>query len=368
MRNPRHIEASRSRGDAAQGWSCDALRTRSAMADLAAHLRSELQLTVHAHDELACVDAGLREFARRLAWQAAAAFSKRMPHGSFSPSNVALSGAYLDCGLTSFIPNYLRHGWLVWSDPWDEVKAPLSLLITLRRQVDKYHPGCGGNCVVSAEDLVDVYQNALNERLGIEFARMAGLTEDLVEACPSSLLDSWRGVMLEIARRGAGDRHVPFSGCMADGGRTPAASPRRYRLNAALARLWDAGAPHCQDAALAPVVPDAALRTRLVRGAADVRAVVAAGDPAAAHATNVYLARQALRKNESLEILHRDAFARQCMVELEDAEDLAGKLQSMLKRHIAQASHVLDDLDPELPGPTGREQIAALAARQRPAI
>lgn len=366
MRNARHAEAGRPCGDA-PGWTQDALRTRQAMAGLAAYLHAELQLTEPAHDELACLDAGLRELARRLAWQAAAAFSKRMPHGSFSASNVALGGAYLDCGLVSFIPDYRRHGWLAWSDPWEELNAPLPTLVTLRKQLDKYHPACAGSSVITAQDLASVYQDALNGRLRIEFARMAGLTEDLAAACPPLLLDRLLGAMLEIARRGAGDRHVPFSGCMADGGPTPAAPPSPYRLNAALAALWVSNAPHDQDAGLAPVLPDADLRARLVRGAADVRAALAAQDPAAAlGAMTAYFARQALRKNGQLESLHREAFARQCASELAGTDDLADRLQSMLDRHVAQACYVLDDLDPELPGATGRAQIVVLAAKPQP--
>lgn len=363
MRNVRHAEGGRPCGDSAPGWTHDALRTREAMAELAGYLHAEMQLTECVHDKFACLDAGLRELARRLAWQAAAAFSKRLPHGSISASNVALSGAYLDCGLVSFIPDYLRHGRLAWSDPWEELNAPVPMLMALRKQMDKYHPACAGSSVIDAQDLASVYQAALNVRLRIEFARMAGLTEDLTAACPAHLLENWLGAMLEIARRGAGDRHVPFSGCMADGSQTPATPSSTYRLSAALAALWGANPPHNQHASMESVVPDADLRARLIRAASDVRAALAGQDPGAARAMTTYFARQASRKNRSLEKLHREAFASRCASELAGADDLATALRSTLDQHIADASYVLDDLDPELAGETGQAQISALMTK-----
>jgi hypothetical protein len=361
MRNLHHADALRPSADPFRGWTRDAVRTRSAMSTLAAHLHAELQLTSHPRDEIACLNAGLLELARRFAWQAAAAFAKRMPHGSISPSNLSLSGAYLDCGLTSFIPSYLRHGWMSWYDPWEELNAALPVLVTLRQQLAKYHPDCDGSHVVGAEDLAAAYQQEVNARLRIEFARMAGLTEDLAAACTLSLLDSWTGVMLEIAMRGAGDRHVPFTGCMADGGKTPAGTRRSYQLNVALSSLWSADSLEKQDAALAPVVPDLVLRNRLLRGADGIRAALSGGDSVFSNAVTRYLARQAARKNSSLENLHRETFARQCRLELDDGYDLKHKLQSLLQRHVAEARYVLDDLDPDLPGITGRKQIASLA-------
>jgi len=105
------------------------------------------------------------------------------------------------------------------------------------------------------------------------------------------------------------------------------------------------------------------LRNQLVEGANEVRTALGGGDRKREVAITAYFARQAQRKNGSLMSLHRETFPRE-RSDFEDSQDLVVRLPPILQRQIARGLRVLGDLDAELPGASGCEQVAAVAAQQ----
>ncbi|HWW70112.1 MAG TPA: hypothetical protein VN089_09240 [Duganella sp.] len=362
MRNLLHPDGLRAAGDDLPGLTADTWRTAQAMTCLAPNFKKSLALPADENDEAALLDAGLRELARRLAWQCAAGFAKRLPHGTLSCSNIALNGAYLDFGVSNFNPSYRRLCWAHGQEPWTESLWPIKTLLALRQQMEKYWPPVRGRGVVGCDDLSSEYGNHLQQRLAIEMAKMAGLTEDMAVACPSDLLSAWLKAMRNIWVRGAHERFVTDTGHRADG--KPVPPPRRvgcYDLNAILAAAGPCADAECMDRTLTPLLDDPALRRAFVQAAIQVRAWLRAQAPDAAGGTlDAYLGRQARRKNAVLPALQREKSAGLDLLkpfrQLESSGD-TDAIGSTIDQTLAKARHVLADLDPELPGDTGMAQL-----------
>lgn len=363
MRNVLHPSGRLPMGPAAKGWSVDAVRTKQALTLLAANLKQTLALQTPDSDEIATLDAGLREVVRRFAWQCAAGFAKRLPHGTLGCSNIALSGAYLDFGLSNFVPAYRRLRWALGQDPWTEAQLPLNTLLTLRQQLGKYHLGPARAVgVISGEAMAADYGRVLQERLAIEMARMAGLTEDMAVACPPELLGKWFRAMRSIWMRGADEQFVSFSGHMSDGQPTPAPRKRRqYDLNAVLTAAGPHSEPLAMDEALQPHLDDPALRQGFVTAAAEVRAWLQSWTGSPQQALDAYLGRQAARKNAELDLLRRDENASLSELRRLEVEGLTQHVGAAIDAALGQARHGLADLCPASPGNSGLEQLQALA-------
>ncbi|MFG6428692.1 hypothetical protein [Roseateles sp. LYH14W] len=359
MRNLLHPAGRLPAGPAAPGWTVDALRTRLAQASLAGHLRHLLSLDVLAEDEIALLDQGFRELARRHAWQCAASFAKRLPHGTLGCSNIALDGAFLDFGIANHVPAYRRLCWAMNQEPWTEAQFPLSTLASLRQQLDKYRPGVRGAAIVGVEEMAALYGQALQARLGIEMARMAGLTEDMALACPPELLARWLKVMQAIWMRGAGERFSQNPGSI-NGRPAPAPRQGRYDLNAVLAAAGPHGKPEAMDAALRPWLDDTALRQHFVLAATAVRAWLQSWVGSPSSGLDAYLGRQAARKNATMPLLQRDANCSLSAIRQLEMDGDVARVGGAIEAALLQARQTLSDLCPALPGETGRAQVQAL--------
>lgn len=365
MRNLLNPDGLRAAGPEAPGLTADAWRTTQALALLASNFQASLGLPGGEHDEAALLDAGFRELARRLAWQCAAGFAKRLPHGTLSCSNMALNGAYLDFGVSSFTPAYRRLCWAHGQEPWTESLWPARTLLALRQQLDKYRPEVRDRGVIGGGELADEYGKHLQQRLAIEMAKMAGLTEDMAAACPADLLAPWLKAMRAIWTRGAHERFVTDAGRLADG--RPAPPPRRtgsFDLNAILAAAGPCADADSMDRTLVPLLNDAALRREFVGASVRVRAWLGARTGVAAGpALAAYLGRQARRKNATLPALQREKRAGLDLLttfrQLEIQGDI-GAIGPAIDRALGEARHVLADLDPALPGDTGIAQWLAV--------
>jgi hypothetical protein len=361
MRNLLNPAGLRPAGDDVPGLTADTWRTAQATACLATNLKKSLELSISGKDEAAVLDAGLRELARRLAWQCAAGFAKRLPHGTLSCSNIALNGAYLDFGVSNFCPSYRRLCWAHGQDPWTESIWPIKTLLSLREQLDKYRPAMRNSGVISCEDLTTEYGRHLQTRLAVEMVKMAGLTEDLASACPPKLLEDWLKVMRNIWTRGARERFVTDTGHFADGRMRPPRSVGNYDLNAILAVAAPCAAPLGMDRALTPLLDDPALRRDFVHAASEVRAWLRNHvGGAAAMGLDAYLGRQAKRKNAGLPTLQREKSAGFDLLrpfrQLERAGDIFA-IGPAIDKALARARHVLADVDPDSPGATGIAQL-----------
>jgi hypothetical protein len=367
MRNVMHPAGNRAAGPDVPGMTADAWRTAHALAYLAANFKTSLGLPAGENDEAALLDAGLRELTRRLAWQCAAGFAKRLPHGTLSCSNMALNGAYLDFGVSNFLPSYRRLCWAHGQEPWTESLWPLKTLLSLRQQLDKYRPPVRGSGIASHEELGKLYGLQFQQRLAIEMAKMAGLTEDMAAACPAELLQAWLKAMRGVWTRSAHERFVTDAGHMADG--RPAPPPRqagRFDLNAIFAAAGPCGDADGMDRALIPLLDDAALRRDFVKAASAVRTWLRGRvGPEAGSGMDDYLGRQAARKNAILPALQREKFAGFDVLKPFRQMEIDGDTAAIgpaIDRALAQARHVLADLDPALPGDTGAAQIQAMGS------
>ncbi|MFG6417309.1 hypothetical protein ACG02S_25785 [Roseateles sp. DC23W] len=345
------------------GLSRDAARTQTALGLLPIAMRSAMALE-HPHDEgAALVDAGLRDLARRMAWQCAASFAKRFPHGSLTCSNIALGGQYLDFGVSSYVSSYRRRARPpVWQDPWNESKYLARILHSLRLQLAKYRPDLGGTEVISVSDLQGVFYKQLAVRLEIEMAKMAGLTEDLAIQCPEPLRKALFNSMRLIWRRGADEAFVSYTGWNTGHSTTP--PPRaagRYNLNMILAK---AGAENCSfswESALRPLLEDDQLRALFIHDYEAVRRWARSCGVAQPCTVDKFFTTQAARKNAELPELDRGALVKA----LQQLEADGGKdVGQFIDQTVMRAQRAVSDLDPDIIASNGIEQLRVLDSIQ----
>jgi hypothetical protein len=348
-------------GSVAPGWSNDAFRVMQAMDALPAALCGASNQPGVNCDGVAD---GLSEMARRLAWQAAASFAKRLPHGAMTCSNVALNGAYLDFGLSDFIPGYARSATPpFWMDSRLEHTAHIRTLVALADHYSKYRAPTRRDAPLPPERLVEVYQMNFDRRLAIEMLKMTGITEDMALACEDVLLGDFIRVINDIMMRGNGERFVRFSGSMMDGQPTPAPRQRpTYDLSTIFTAMGGTLEPTALDRALAPCLGDEFLRRRLIEVSVAIRKGLASRmgivdrEPLSA-----YLRRQALRKNSDLACLRRNVNSAHDGLRAMEANLDAQGAGATISAVVDHANEILADLDPGLPGGSGPAQIRSLA-------
>ena len=360
IRNMLNQQQRQPQGVMAPGLARDTYRVTQALRQFVAGL--ETCLGVNATDDVSTIDQGLRALTRRLAWQFAASFAKRLPHGSVSCSNISLAGQFLDYGMSHALPTY-RCPTDAEQNPWTESQRPLQTLWVLRQQLDKYFPGLRGMPVVQPDELRHLYWSAYEERLRIEMAKMAGLTEDLAQACPPALLAAWLQAMRGIWLPGGREPLAPRDATEA--WRPMPVDPKRPDLNRVLA----AAAPHddavAMDQAIAPLLADAGSRRRFVDAAVAVRQALKPELGGAAGALSTYLVAQAERKNQVMPQLERDSWFRIGVVaQMLDEDFQPTAVQALMKDAVSRTRHTLADLAPDIPGCTGIEQVQALAPKQ----
>lgn len=359
MRNVLYREQRLPQGAAAPGFTRDAYRVTQALLHLTAGVRGALG--VEAADPVSTLDAGLRELARRLAWQFAASFAKRLPHGSVGCANMSLAGEFMDYGMSLGLPTY-RRPTDAMQDPFTEGQRGLQTLLLLREQLDKYFPGLRGAGVVLTEELAHQYLSTLDQRLAVEMVRMAGLTEDLAQACPPGLLVEWTQAMRGIWLKGAQEPLQPREAGTA--WRPLPVDPRRPDLNRVLAAAAPHGNPEAMERAIAPFLADVGLRQRFVAAAVAVRAALRPLLGSSAGALDAYMGAQACRKNAVLPELERDSWFRIAVVtQMLDADFEPSVVRSLLAGAVGRARHALSDLSPDLPGANGFDQVQAMAQR-----
>jgi Arc/MetJ-type ribon-helix-helix transcriptional regulator len=357
MRNLLNRHQRQPYGAAAPGLTRDTYRLKQALQHFTVGLQASLG--VSATDDVSTIDQGIREFARRLAWQSAASFAKRLPHGSMSCSNISLAGQFMDYGMSRVLPTYGSPTDAL-QDPLTESQRPLHTLSLLRQQLDKYFPGLRGMPVVPPDELRYLYWTAYEQRLSIEMAKMAGLTEDLAQACPKALLTTWMNAMRGIWLAGGREPLAPRDARVVW---SPLPNnPKRPDLN----RLLAAAAPHddaeAMDQAIVPLLADAAMRGRFVNASMAVRRALRPILGSAGGALGAYLAEQAARKNAVLPELERDSWFRIAVTgQMLDEDFQPAAVQALMTRAVSRAHHVLADLSPDMPGQSGIQQIKALA-------
>lgn len=370
LRNVSYLPGQKPAGMSAPGWTLDAHRTRTALSTLAGHFRNLLGMPADHGPETATdpniLDAGLRMIARRYATQCAAAFAKRLSHGSLTCSNLALDGRFIDFGTSSHVPRYERIARSAhWTDFWTEARAPISTVLALRRHLVRYLDLPAGTALIDDTELVHLFDACLTDRLSIEMARMIGFSEDQVTLCPAPDLHRLLRVLHEVWSRGATEAFVTFSGRGVDGGPGPAPkSHGRYDLSAWLTLAADSHGVPDTCSLLAPQVHDRALLERFANAYWDVRRAITEECEAPPEALHAYLVRQAHRKNADLRGLNNAGIIRRLQqIEREDPNGAA----EVIDEALVAARWILPDLDPSLPGRSGTSQVAEMARRIRSA-
>lgn len=356
MRNAFNMEQRTAQGATGPGLSRDAYRVSQALGHFTRGLRASLDLP--GTDDLTTIDTGLRELTRRLAWQFAASFAKRLPHGSVSCSNFSLAGEFIDYGMSRFVPAYRKPADAL-QDPWTESQRAIHTVKLLRQQLDKYHASLRGAKVVSADELEDSFASAMEQRLAVEMAKMAGLTEDLALACPQALLVDWLRAMRSIWHRGGRDPVAPRDPQVSED--PPAANPLRPDLS----QILTASASHTEaegmDRGLQPLLSDEHLRRRFIESSLAVREVLKQVVGGAEQALDLYIKSQATRKNAVLCPLERDSWYRiHIVTQMQEANFSTSTVESLMMSALRMAKYTLSDISPDFVGDSGLRQVVSM--------
>lgn len=357
MRNVLNLEESVPKGELAPGFTRDTYRVIESLKFLAKGFKESLPL--EATDPAEIIDQGLRELSRRLAWQFAASFAKRLPHGSVACSNFCLDGRLLDFGMSLSLPTYRRPTDAI-QDPWIEWQSAAHAIALLRDQIEKYHPELREKGVVTSEELTALFVRTFNRRLAVEMAKMAGMTEDLVQACPNHLVDDWLAAMRAIWIRGGFEPLRPREANAKR--RAEPLNPNRPNLTRILVESSALTDPSMMDRAIAHLLADPHLRHQFVSKSFSIRRALEKSTNCKADAIANYLYIQARRKNEELEQLERDSWFRihatvDMMSKDFDPRFVLGAVTDLVRR----TRNTLSDISAELPGLTGAEQMSAAA-------
>ena len=344
----------------AVGLTADAHRTQKALLNLPKTLAVTLGLTASSGAEVDDLYDSLRELGRRYAHQIAASFAKRLPHGALNGSNLALNGAYLDFGVSSYVPDYRRQarssGWI---DPWTEKNLPLRALTMLYAQYFSYCTDDRAAKIQDIQVLESDYYFHYDYRLTLEMIKMTGLPEDLARECPSEISAPLFREMRKIWTRGAQEPYVSFPAAEIQRAfNPPPRSTGRYKLNKLLSTVALASDRSDLSAILAKEIDDPNLLIAFEKSYLQFRSWLENYvGTSKKGAISQYIKLQALRKNGSLEGLSRLVLQE----ELRNME-VADNFDAMkyINDKIEEASYILSDLHPKIPGRTGIEQINSL--------
>ncbi|RQP23680.1 hypothetical protein [Piscinibacter terrae] len=285
--------------DVAREHPSDAMRTRLAILQLGTGLASALGWPVQSCADVAGINRALLEVAERLATQLAACRARKIVHGALTCSNVALDGRLLDYGTITAVSDYGRV--IVARGFPDMLSDHAGFVTTLRNlafYVHKYLPGASRQGLVQPEELVHRYLARLNDRACMEFLKLTGVTQQRLEQVPEATRLQVYACINDIVAAGNGE---PFKL------RDMPARMGRYHLNTILREAALSGEAD-MDARLAPSLPDAALRQRLVQSLLQLRqeAPLPQDETQRRHA-QAFTALNACRLNSNMPRLYRAA-------------------------------------------------------------
>lgn len=339
----------------------DYVRVRQMVCSLPTAFQQAYGGEINGKSATARVNAGLRAMARRFATQVAAAFAKRLYHGSLNCTNIALNGCYIDFGTMTSVSAYRRQASSpLWPDQWSQ---HIPLLRTLSYLV--FHVGKQLDCpdiksLVSPTELVAEFNATLGSRAEIELLKQTGVPEQTIAAYPQASRSRAYRCLKEIYSRGAdtsfvwrGDDDPSMVGVQ------PLRSLGRYHLNEILTK-----AARCPDVAQLRSTVDTLIDdTVLAQEFCEVYDDMVEGYVASQSGTNpivlrVFLARQATRLNSDVSHLTREALDTAMTV----FEDDPSSLGAYIDNTIRGAHQIMDDEPPDMVGPHG-QRIAGLTAQ-----
>lgn len=339
----------------------DTIRVRQMVRSLPTVFEDVYGGGVSGNSATATVSSGLTLMARRFAGQVAAAFAKRLYHGSLACSNIALDGRYMDFGTMTTVNAYRRQaGSPLWPDQWSQHTPLLRTLSYFLFHVDKHLDCPDIRALVSAIELTSEFNEALSRRSEIELLKQTGLPEQVIsDYDPVSRRRAHR-CFVAIYMRGAdtsfvwrGDDDPSMIGVR------PLQCLGRYDLNQILTQ-----AAQCSDAVqlrrmVDELIDDTALATEFHAVYLHLLEWYLSTQPGMdTSVARRFLARQAARLNADVSHLTREALDAAMVGFEQDPGGLGGYIDNTIR----VARQILDDAPPALVGFSG-QPIQGLSAQ-----
>ncbi|MBI3558558.1 MAG: hypothetical protein HY074_19995 [Deltaproteobacteria bacterium] len=187
----------------------DPERTRAAVARFERALPQPAGAT--AATRLERINLGLKEYVRRIAQQYSTAYAMRIYHGATSPSNMEVTGRFIDYGTQTTQPGYGPVQTLSDNDPFgktEEFKAWLirDFLLSVRKYADaEVLEG-----LLSDEKLFEHFDAEYESHLRQELAALAGMPPELASALKSRpSAQRFRDIFKQVAEAGTSVAGVP---------------------------------------------------------------------------------------------------------------------------------------------------------------
>ncbi len=151
------------------------------------------------------ISAGLFEFATRVAQQYAAAFARMFYHGATSPSNIELSGKFLDFGTQTALPGYPRLRIIDNEAPSGSIAEVRKELITgFLRNLKADMPPDVARTLPTGKEFAAHFDTAYAEARTNEFSLLAGAPPELAQLlAPTLSAQNLAKVLEEVAVHGA---------------------------------------------------------------------------------------------------------------------------------------------------------------------
>lgn len=339
----------------------DFLRVRQMIQTLSEAFEQAFGPQVNDASITARVNAGLCTMAHRFATQVAAAFAKRLYHGSLNCTNIALDGRYLDFGTMTAVSAYRRQASSpLWPDQWSQHTPLLRTLSYLLFHVGKHLDCPDIKALVSVTELTAEFNAAFSSRSEIELLKQTGVPEQVIsDYDPVSRSRAYRcfkaiymrGADTSFVWRGEDDPSMV--------GVQPLQSLGRYDLNQILTQ-----AARCSDAVQLRRTVDAFIDDTAL--AAEFHAVyrhlvewyLSTQPGMDASVARQFLARQAARLNADVSHLTREALDAAMAVFEDDPSGLGVHIDNTIR----VARQIMDDVPPALVGLNG-QPIEGLSAQ-----
>lgn len=293
------------------------------------------------------VSNGIRMMARRFASQVAAAFAKRLYHGSLGCSNIAMDGRYMDFGTMTAVSAYRRQaGSPLWPDQWSQHTPLLRTLSYLLFHVAKHMDCAARKTLVSTAELTAEFNTLLNSRMQIELLKQMGIPEQTITAYPEAKRSGAYRCLKEIYSRGAdtsfvwrGDDDPSMVGVQ------PLQSLGRYDLNEILTQAAQSDGMAPLHTTAQAFIDDAALATEFQVVYTDLKNWFLSTHPSMdATVASQFLARQSARLNSDVSHLTRESLDLSMAAFEVDPSGLGAYIDGTIR----SAGEILNDEPPDM--------------------
>lgn len=246
----------------ADGLSGGAVVSRNAVRELPRIFERELPHIGRNGSTAGYINDCLAALCTRYSEQVAEAFAKRLFHGALSCSNIALSGAFIDFGTTTYSRAYMQlTNGPGFYDQWEQQVALETALLSMRDAIQRY--GEFGHGLVSSDELSRQFRDAWASASQAALLKMSGIPADWLARHAGPEADALYYWMRAVYRSNGGGPVSLWPGEHAAEPQALAAQVAcRADLNDAL-RRFAAAPPGLEQQCVAGAIEDRALRAGL---------------------------------------------------------------------------------------------------------